>query len=431
MKVRGNQMKRLVLMLLLLAVVPAALAQEQCAALTDALMSALQTQCQALQAGEGCTPEQEPFSISEIEGAFAGPALLSIPGADPASAVRFLLLADTLLRPEDTAPPRLPVSNPQAYDLNLRAGPGTNHTVVGALAQNATLEADGRSADGQWLRVLREAEAAWVFAELVQVDGDPQSLPVVEAAASAPPVLSYVLNTSGDCDQDQTGVLFGYPGQTPYRFMLNEAAIELANAIAYARLAEGGFLEVFALEGQLKVSAGDEEAILGAGEALRMPLEALSVSGPPELLEEDAADQPLLFTPARVTPLLCPGGSCGQAASGDPEAQPPDETAILSPAQVVQAYLAARVQSNSREMQALSCAAWDPQALIQSQSFRAMNAELRDVSCATTSETAGQAVVACDGVIVTHYNNQTREWPIRQYQLIQENDLWQICGEAG
>jgi hypothetical protein len=93
-------------------------------------------------------------------------------------------------------------------------------------------------------------------------------------------------------------------------------------------------------------------------------------------------------------------------------------------------YLQARVEVDVGRMQLLSCAAWDSQAAIQAQSFRAMNASLDNVACSTTENLGSSATVFCSGNILTQYNDQTRAWKLGSYRMLLEAGEWRMCGES-
>jgi hypothetical protein len=59
-------------------------------------------------------------------------------------------------------------------NVNIRSSASTNAGVVGSLAPNTPVLAFGRNQDGTWLQTA----SGWVFADLVNVDGDIQQLPV-------------------------------------------------------------------------------------------------------------------------------------------------------------------------------------------------------------------------------------------------------------
>jgi hypothetical protein len=99
-------------------------------------------------------------------------------------------------------------------------------------------------------------------------------------------------------------------------------------------------------------------------------------------------------------------------------------------AQTIQSYLQARVQSDETQMINLSCADWEASARVEAASFKSMNAKLDNVTCQVASGDANNAIVACQGKIVTAYNGETRDWPLadRQFKLVLQQGEWQMCG---
>jgi hypothetical protein len=72
--------------------------------------------------------------------------------------------------------------------MNVRGGPGTNYPVLGTAPAGASSTVVGRNADSSWLQVEYppgSGNTAWVFAQLVTVSGNPQSVAV--AQVSPPP----------------------------------------------------------------------------------------------------------------------------------------------------------------------------------------------------------------------------------------------------
>jgi uncharacterized protein YraI len=62
---------------------------------------------------------------------------------------------------------------------NVRSGPGTAWPVVAGLNAGDSVQLNGRTQDGEWLRI----GSVWVWAELVDTDGDIDTLPVIETGA--------------------------------------------------------------------------------------------------------------------------------------------------------------------------------------------------------------------------------------------------------
>lgn len=70
---------------------------------------------------------------------------------------------------------------------NVRAGPGISFPVVAALLAGDDARATARNADGSWLLIELGAAAGWVAAGVVDVTGDPFSLPLGDAADTRSP----------------------------------------------------------------------------------------------------------------------------------------------------------------------------------------------------------------------------------------------------
>jgi hypothetical protein len=101
-----------------------------------------------------------------------------------------------------------------------------------------------------------------------------------------------------------------------------------------------------------------------------------------------------------------------------------------TPAQTIEKYLQARVESDSTTLQQLACSAWEAQAALEAESFRSANGQLDGMVCRETGQADGYTVVECDGRLLTTYDGETRERELGAYRLIQEGGEWKMCGEA-
>jgi len=96
-------------------------------------------------------------------------------------------------QPTDTPTPEGPLSITLVTDMNVRGGPGTNYPVVGPGPAGESSAVVGRNSDSSWLQVEYPSDdgTGWVYAELVQINGNPDSAPVVQSppppAVQAPP----------------------------------------------------------------------------------------------------------------------------------------------------------------------------------------------------------------------------------------------------
>jgi hypothetical protein len=88
---------------------------------------------------------------------------------------------------EEPAPPADgPVTVSVQQNMNVRGGPGTNYPVIGPAPAGASSQVLGRNADNSWVQVEYppgSGGTGWVYASLVKINGNLESVPIV----SAPP----------------------------------------------------------------------------------------------------------------------------------------------------------------------------------------------------------------------------------------------------
>jgi hypothetical protein len=101
-----------------------------------------------------------------------------------------------------------------------------------------------------------------------------------------------------------------------------------------------------------------------------------------------------------------------------------------SAAAVVEAYLQALAAKDVNQMVNLSCAAWEPQARLEYDSFAAVKLVLQDVKCNETGKDNSTSLVACTGKIVASYGTENMDINLsdRTFQAIQEKGEWRMCG---
>jgi uncharacterized protein YraI len=94
-----------------------------------------------------------------------------------------------------TATPAEPASAPEARvttaSLNVRSGPGTAYSRLGQVTNGHTSDVLGRNDDNSWILINYSGGKGWVSATYAQIEGDIDSVEVVEVAPpprqSAPP----------------------------------------------------------------------------------------------------------------------------------------------------------------------------------------------------------------------------------------------------
>jgi hypothetical protein len=110
--------------------------------------------------------------------------------------------------------------------------------------------------------------------------------------------------------------------------------------------------------------------------------------------------------------------ACGPATSSDPAAR------------AVEGYLTVLVDKDSNRLAALSCATWETNALMELDSFQAVQTRLDGLVCQTTGTDTGTALVTCKGKIVATYNNEDQELDlsVHTFYVVQEGGEYLVCG---
>ncbi len=100
------------------------------------------------------------------------------------------------------------------------------------------------------------------------------------------------------------------------------------------------------------------------------------------------------------------------------------------PGKAAEAYLNALVIGDGDRMATLSCAAWEENALLELDSFMAVQAELEDLSCSQTGSDGDTALVTCEGKILTTYNEEKTKIELnsRTYEMTKSAGEWLVCG---
>jgi hypothetical protein len=101
-----------------------------------------------------------------------------------------------------------------------------------------------------------------------------------------------------------------------------------------------------------------------------------------------------------------------------------------APAKTVEDYLNALVAKDQDRLTTLSCSDWEDDALLELDSFQAVDAKLDGLACAQTGTDGDTALVLCKGKIIMTYNNEDQDLNLdtRTYEVVQEDGNWLVCG---
>ena len=101
------------------------------------------------------------------------------------------------------------------------------------------------------------------------------------------------------------------------------------------------------------------------------------------------------------------------------------------PADAVEAYYKALVEKDRDTFMGLACANWEGMALVDFDSFGAVNASLVDLDCMQVENDDNEATVTCKGGILVEYDgedNQLFDLEEYTYRVTREDGQWQMCG---
>ena len=119
-------------------------------------------------AAETTEPEQTPVEVAAPESILPSPT----PSPPP-------------LPTEESSPPAAgPVTVNVQQNMNVRGGPGTNYPIIGPAPAGASSQVLGRNADNSWVQVEYppgSGGTGWVYASLVQINGNLEAVPIVNA----------------------------------------------------------------------------------------------------------------------------------------------------------------------------------------------------------------------------------------------------------
>lgn len=96
------------------------------------------------------------------------------------------------------------------------------------------------------------------------------------------------------------------------------------------------------------------------------------------------------------------------------------------PSDTVLQYMQAKINGDKSVLSTLLCAELESTLNRESQSFATVDAVLEDATCTSEGD-----IVTCTGAIVADYGGEDTEFPLVSYRVVQEDDVWKWCGEAG
>jgi len=167
----------------------------------------------------------------------------NVPNSLPGQAVTFVLLGDAQIRndvsPTDAFTPADGVDVSAIGNVNIRSAPSTRANVLGSVPDSTVLPADGRSADGEWLRVPFNESPAWINRSLVNAPDAADNLPVITADLRTPMQAFYVttgIGSSVNCNQAPDVLMIQGPDTMKVNLTVNGADVQIGSTIVIRSL---------------------------------------------------------------------------------------------------------------------------------------------------------------------------------------------------
>lgn len=166
----------------------------------------------------------------------------NVPNSLPGQAVTFVLLGDTQVRndvsPSEAFTPADAVEVISIGNVNIRSAPTTRANVIGSVQNATVLLADGRSADGEWLRVLFDEAPAWVNINLVNTPDAADGLPVVTEELRTPMQAFYVTTGVGStkCNEAPDVLMIQGPDSMKVDLTINGADVQIGSTVVIRSL---------------------------------------------------------------------------------------------------------------------------------------------------------------------------------------------------
>jgi hypothetical protein len=289
---RGRVTVIIVLSFAALAIIfaPVLAQSEECAAMIQQAFAALADVCGGAGGNSACFGSEASADLNGSGGTFAAPGDIvnlgdvaavstaplnldaetlglatlnvhaNVPLALAEQGLRYFLFGDVTVEnavPADQAfTPAEPVTVTAIVGANLRSSPSTDGRVIANAPVGTELQADGLSADKNWLRALHEGSSVWVSRQVVATDGDLDALPIVGSSTRSL-MQSFFLHTGTDLpscnDAPPSMLVIQAPDGVNALITVNGADMRITSTVALSVL-PGNVLYLFVLDGGANVN---------------------------------------------------------------------------------------------------------------------------------------------------------------------------------
>ncbi len=241
-----------------------------------------------------------------------GIALMDVQADLPTDdSIRIVLFGGVDLAPAVEAPTDLPTCtfvNTSGNNLNMRAVPDLDGSIVDILDNGDDLEIYGQS--GDWLRSSR----GWVFAPIGTLDCGSVTLTEITDTADAytAPMQAFTLQVdeAARCQAAPSGLMIQSPEGQTANLMVNSVELRVGSTALVTMTDDNGWLVVNNYAGDVSMTVGNETTSLSEDTQAGVPIADNEPAGPPSAPQETdgfAADiDPRVF--GTITQDSLPGG---------------------------------------------------------------------------------------------------------------------------
>jgi hypothetical protein len=101
-------------------------------------------------------------------------------------------------------------------------------------------------------------------------------------------------------------------------------------------------------------------------------------------------------------------------------------------AQSVEGYFQAIVEKNQDMLVSKVCTSYEPNAMMDFNTFAIVKTSLENFSCQTTTTNENGYDVNCQGSLQAKFGDELRTFDLskRTFQVVEENGNWLICGHT-
>jgi len=186
----------------------------------------------------------------------------NLPGTLPGQGVVMMMIGEAEMRndvaPEDVVElqPFDAVVTADDAGARIRTGAGTNFNIRGVIPSGETVSVDGRSTDGEWVRVVSGDTTGWTFTDLLEIDGTTAAdLPVIDDTIQSPMQAVYFRSGIGvaGCEPAPDALVVQSPKNTTVDLVVNESEISISSTVIIETLADGRMV-IYVVDGEALVN---------------------------------------------------------------------------------------------------------------------------------------------------------------------------------